>query len=151
MNNNKIIYSTDPVEWIIRASMDYDFAKHGYDNMYPKPLEAICELCQKCAEKAIKAVYLALPDYTDGYPRTHDIDFLLNQIKNFVQYDENFKFYSVLLTGFKGKFNYPANIEIDETITKKGLDYTKEILKWAKEVVYHKDHIIKQKTSEIQK
>ena len=87
-NKEKIKYSTDPIDWILRAAEELDAAEHLFKTMYPKPLEVITGLCQQCAEKSVKSVYLALENYKNSYPTTHDVKFLLIQIKNYVKYDK---------------------------------------------------------------
>lgn len=44
------------MEWISRAYSDRDSALFLYENMYPKPLEVICYLCQQASEKALKSL-----------------------------------------------------------------------------------------------
>lgn len=125
--SDKVEFSQDPIDWILRSAMDYETAKHLSETMFPMPVEVICGLCQQCAEKSVKAVYLALDDYNQPYPQVHDIRFLLNQIKRYVQFDKKLITYGAYLTPFKIQQSYPSNIEIDEVMMKKGLEYSKEI------------------------
>ena len=71
-------------------------AKHLYEKYYPKPLEIICFHCQQSAEKSVKAI-IVLNGSQGGMPKKHNIDMLLNQIKNMVDVDEKYYDYSDIL------------------------------------------------------
>lgn len=134
--------ASDSHEWLARAAMDLDSAIFLFNNRYPKPLEVIGSLCQQCAEKSVKGVYLALDNYEYPFPKIHEVAALLEQIKNYVKYDKSFPNKGSFMRTFKQSV-YPDNeIDIDEEMVKQGLIYAAEIHKWAKEVIYEKKHIV---------
>lgn len=146
-NKENDIWEDDPHKWLHRADRAMISAESLFATVYPRPLEIIGAICQLSAEESIKAIYLALPGYKYNYPRSHDIGFMLQQLKNYVEIKNSFLKYADLLTGFKTKMLYPSRIEPDESIIKKGIDITKEIHKWAEEIVIHKKHLINKNLS----
>lgn len=74
-------------KWIDMAEMDYGVAKHLYETYYPKPYEIICYHCQQSAEKIIKGIIIET-GATGGMPKSHDLSFLLNQIKNQISIED---------------------------------------------------------------
>ena len=75
-------------QWMAYAEKDLAVAKHLLQTFHPQPLEIICYHCQQSAEKAIKAVYIAL-GIPGGLPRKHDLTFILEQMKNRVSVEES--------------------------------------------------------------
>ena len=72
------------------AENDLAVAKHLMATFYPKPLEIVCYYCQQAAEKAVKAVYVAL-DIPGGVPKKHDLSFLLAQMRRCVPVAEDMR------------------------------------------------------------
>ena len=114
-------------QWIEMAELDYGVAKHLYETYYPKPLEIICYHCQQAAEKTLKAVIIASGAQA-GMPKSHDLSFLLNQIKNQVAVEERFYDYADELTPYGVAVRYPSELFLEERHAVDALKMTKEIL-----------------------
>lgn len=114
-------------QWIEMAELDYGVAKHLYETYYPKPLEIICYHCQQAAEKALKAVIIA-SGAQGGMPKSHDLSFLLNQIKNQVAVEERFYDYADELTPYGVAVRYPSELFLEERHAVDALKMAKEIL-----------------------
>ena len=99
----------DAKEWLAYAQSDLGVAKHLYDNYYPKPLEIICFHCQQSAEKAVKSI-IVLNGSQGGLPKKHNIDLLLNQIKNMVVVDEKYYDYADTLEPYSVSMRYPNEL-----------------------------------------
>ena len=121
-------------EWFDLAAMDYGVAKHLFDNYHPKPLEIICFHCQQAAEKVIKAVIVSFGEQ-GGMPKLHDLSFLLGQLKNMVSIDEKYYDYADTLTPYGVSLRYPHELFLEEYHAVQALNYTKEIMDWANNVV----------------
>ena len=114
-------------QWIEMAELDYGVAKHLYETYYPKPLEIICYHCQQSAEKTLKAVIIASGAQA-GMPKSHDLSFLLNQIKNQVAVEERFYDYADELTPYGVAVRYPSELFLEERHAVEALKMAKEIL-----------------------
>ena len=114
-------------QWIEMAELDYGVAKHLYETYYPKPLEIICYHCQQAAEKTLKAVIIASGAQA-GMPKSHDLSFLLNQIKNQVAVEERFYDYADELTPYGVAVRYPSELFLEERHAVEALKMAKEIL-----------------------
>ena len=117
--------------WMSFAAQDFDVAKHLYDNYYPRPLEIICYHCQQAAEKAIKAVIIS-QGAPGGVPKSHDLVFLLNQIKNRV-YVEDIYQEAAALTPYGVTARYPGEIDLEERNAARAIECAEVILTWARE------------------
>lgn len=124
----------DVQRWIDYAESDLAVAKHLLDTFFPKPLEIICYHCQQSAEKAIKAVYLALA-MPGGLPRKHDLTFLLEQMKHRVAIPEEMFDQADELNSFSVAVRYPSEIQIDEPKVHLTIRYASSILDWAKAAI----------------
>ena len=121
-------------QWLDMADMDLGVAKHLMENYYPKPLEIICYHCQQAAEKAIKAVVIS-QGTKGGMPKLHDLSFLLNQVKNFVNIEEKYYDYADTLTPYGVAVRYPNELFIEEHHAKEAIQYAEEIVQWAHAVM----------------
>lgn len=121
----------DVQSWIAFAETDLGVAKHLAATYYPKPLEIICYHCQQAAEKAIKALYLAL-QIPGGLPRKHDLSFLLNQMRDSVPIPPEIRQYADRLNVYGVIVRYPAEISIDEQRTALAIQFAGAIVCWAK-------------------
>lgn len=121
-------------QWLDMAEMDYGVAKHLFENYHPKPFEIICYHCQQAAEKAIKAVIVS-KGTQGGLPKLHDLSFLLNQIKKFVEIEEKYYDYADALTPYGVSIRYPNELFLEERHAKEALHYTDEILTWIKTII----------------
>lgn len=121
-------------QWLDMADMDLGVAKHLMENYYPKPLEIICYHCQQAAEKAIKAVVIS-QGTKGGMPKLHDLSFLLNQVKNFVNIEEKYYDYADTLTPYGVAVRYPNELFIEEHHAKEAIQYAEEIAQWAHAVM----------------
>ena len=116
--------------WLEYAENDLAVAKHLMATFYPKPLEIVCYYCQQAAEKAVKAVYVAL-DIPGGVPKKHDLSFLLAQMRRCVPVAEDMLDHADELNAFGVLVRYPNEIRIDEAATAASIRYADEILAWA--------------------
>ncbi len=119
--------------WFDFAEKDLAVAHHLMDTMHPKPLEIICYHCQQCAEKSIKAVYLAL-ELPGGLPKKHDLSFLLEQMKNRVSVSEKMLDHADELNAYGVVVRYPNQIEIEEYQAVRSIRFAEEFFCWAKAV-----------------
>ncbi|MBS6721813.1 MAG: HEPN domain-containing protein [Clostridiales bacterium] len=117
-------------KWMYMARQDYGVSQHLFNTYYPKPLEIICYHCQQAAEKSIKAVILA-QGAPGGMPKSHDLSFLLNQIKNYVVIDEKYYDYADILNPYGVVVRYPSELNLVERNAEKAIEYAGEIIAWA--------------------
>ena len=120
------------------AKQDYGVAKHLYENYYPKPYEIICYHCQQAVEKALKALIIAF-GAEGGLPRSHDLSFLLNQIKNKVKIDEKYYDYADTLTPYGVSIRYPNELFLEERHSQDAIKMSEEMLIWIEELVNKKE------------
>lgn len=90
--------------------------------------------CQQAAEKAIKAVVIS-QGTKGGMPKLHDLSFLLNQVKNFVNIEEKYYDYADTLTPYGVAVRYPNELFIEEHHAKEAIQYAEEIAQWAHAVM----------------
>lgn len=121
-------------EWLDFAQMDLSSAKHLYDTFYPRPLQIICYHCQQAAEKALKAVIVA-KGKPGGMPKMHDLEFLLNQMKNYVEIKEELWDYAEALTPYGIEIRYPGGTEVTDEQAELGLKYADALYSWAIEEI----------------
>lgn len=127
--------------WLKAANLDYEVSRHLFEYYYPKPLEIICYHCQQSAEKATKAVILSI-GLPGGLPKTHDISFLLSQMKNYVSVDEKFYDYADVLNVYATQARYPNELELEESNAAKALEYANELLRWSEKAIESKNQKI---------
>ena len=94
-------------------------------------MEIICYHCQQAAEKAIKALYVAL-DIPGGIPRKHDLSFLLRQISGNVRVPESINNSAIELDPYGIIVRYPGDDRVDDALTKRAIEQAKAIMEWAK-------------------
>lgn len=123
-------------KWIDMAEMDYGVAKHLFETYYPKPYEIICYHCQQSAEKIIKSIIIAYGSQ-GGLPKSHDLSFLMNQIKNRVSIQAKFYDYADELTPYGVVVRYPSELFLEERHAKEALEMADELLKWGKDRHYN--------------
>lgn len=121
-------------KWIDMAEMDYGVAKHLYETYYPKPYEIICYHCQQSAEKIIKGIIIA-SSVKGGMPKSHDLSFLMNQIKNQVPIQDELYDYADELTPYGVAVRYPNELFLEEHHARTALKMADEIIKWGKTVI----------------
>lgn len=117
-------------EWLDFADKDLSSARHLYETFYPRPLQIICYHCQQAAEKALKAVIIA-KGKPGGMPKMHDLEFLLNQMKNYTNITEELWDYAEALTPYGIEIRYPGGTEISDEQAELGLKYADAIYSWA--------------------
>ena len=120
--------------WLEFAKTDLGVAKHLNDSYFPKPLEIICYHCQQSAEKAIKALIIAL-GLQDGIPKKHNLSFLLEQIKNMIDIPEKYYDYADALTPYGIAVRYPNELFIEERRVSEAIIYAEEIITWAEDEI----------------
>ena len=117
-------------EWLRFAKQDFDVAKHLYETFYPRPLETICYHCQQSAEKGIKAVTMTF-GAPGGVPKSHDLVFLLNQIRNLTDVEEIYPQASAL-TPYGVTARYPGEMDMEDRNAQQALAYAEIILDWCR-------------------
>lgn len=121
---------SEVVMWLRFAKTDLGVAEHLDKEYYPKPFEIICYHCQQAAEKAVKALIIAL-DIPGGIPKKHNLTFLLSQIRNYVKIPEKFFDYTDSLTPYGIAVRYPGELQIEDFHVREALVYAREIVAWA--------------------
>lgn len=121
-------------EWLDFAKMDLSSARHLYETFYPRPLQIICYHCQQAAEKALKAVIVA-KGKPGGMPKMHDLEFLLNQMKNYTDIKEELWDYAEALTPYGIEIRYPGGTELSDEQAELGLKYADTLYSWAREEI----------------
>ena len=121
-------------KWVDMAEMDYGVAKHLYETYYPKPYEIICYHCQQSAEKIIKGIIIA-GGSKGGMPKSHDLSFLMNQIKNQTYIEDKLYDYADELTPYGVAVRYPSELFLEEHHVRDALKMADEIMKWGKTVI----------------
>ena len=130
----------DVQRWLDFAENDLAIEKRLLETSHPKPLEIICYHCQQAAEKAIKAVYIAV-GMPGGIPKKHDLSFLLEQMKHRVTISEALLDHADDLNSYSVIVRYPNEIQIDERKVLLSVRYADEIMNWAKEAINFHDMI----------
>jgi HEPN domain-containing protein len=97
-------------------------------------LEIICYHCQQAAEKAIKAIVVS-KGTQGGMPKLHDLSFLLNQVKNFVEIEEKYFDYADALTPYGVAVRYPNELFLEEHHARNAIRYADEIVQWVYGVI----------------
>jgi len=116
-------------EWIRFAQMDYDHAVKTVETHYPIPIEIICYHCQQSVEKILKAFII---QKSGSLIKTHDLDVLLNQCK---QYSSDFDIFVGAcenLSLYATQTRYPSDIELTETEMRQAIKDTSLILNFTK-------------------
>ncbi len=113
------------------ADMDFGVAKHLFETYHPKPCGIICYHCQQCAEKAIKAIIIAV-GVTGDAPKVHDLSYLLNQIADKIEIDEKYYDYADTLTPYGVSVRYPNELFLEERHAEKAVQMAGVILEWSK-------------------
>lgn len=122
--------------WISRAADDLEAMEQLWDNNNrPKKLEVICHLAHQCVEKSFKAVLFRCGITIETLPKTHDLMYLYQKL-GIVDNKEVYKYrkYITLLNSFGPNFRYPNPMDIDEDITERVINYTRELHKLACEI-----------------
>jgi HEPN domain-containing protein len=99
--------------------MDADYARHGFDNMHPKPLELICYHTQQSTEKLLKGFIVA---NETAPPKTHNLIFLLDACVQFYGGFDSIRTCLGKLNSYSSQPRYPYEIEITEEDTKQALN-----------------------------
>ena len=127
MDNNSLVQ-----RWIEYSDQDLNLAKYVSENMYPKPIEAICYHCQQSAEKALKAYLIHSNIKPD---RTHDLTFLRKECEKF---DNGFATIALAcsrLNPYSVKPHYPDELEITDSDSQLALQDAEQINKFVKSKV----------------
>ena len=122
--------------WISRAADDLEAMEQLWDNNNrPKKLEVICHLAHQCVEKSFKAGVVRRGITIETLPKTHDLMYLYQKL-GIVDNKEGYKYrkYITLLNSFGPNFRYPNPMDIDEDITERVINYTRELHKLACEI-----------------
>ena len=117
--------------WLEYAQRDLDVAKHLQQHFQPTPYEIICYQCQQAAEKALKALYIALA-IPGGIPRTHDLSLLLDQMRRSVSISDDIYDLADELTPYDTAARYPGDLFFDAGSTQTALTAAEQLLAWAR-------------------
>ena len=122
------------MSWLSSAEQDLRVAKHLEKTFYPKPLEIICYHCQQAAEKAVKAiiVYYGCPG---GLPRSHDVSFLLSQIKNRCDISEDLYDSADTLSPYGVAVRYPSELFLEAKHASDAIIHSEKIYSWAASII----------------
>lgn len=120
--------------WMEYAENDLAVAKHLMATFRPEPVGIVCYHCQQAAEKAFKAVYIAL-GVPGGIPKKHDLSFLLEQMKRRVSVTEDMLDHADELNAFSVAVRYPSELKMDEQKAVVSIRYADEMIAWAKDVL----------------
>ena len=111
-------------QWIFLAKQNLDVAKNSAKNMYPMPVETICNQCQQSVEKDLKG-YLFLN--REEFPKTHDLSELLAMCidinPNFAKFVKQCTF----LTKFAVMPKYPNELQLTDDDAKAAIRFAEEI------------------------
>ena len=118
--------------WLNFAEIDLGVAKHLNETYYPKPVEVICYHCQQSAEKAIKALMIKA-GYRDNPPKTHNLSFLLQQIKKMIDIPEEYYDKADILTPYGIAARYPNELLIEEKHVAEAIESAGDILQWVQD------------------
>lgn len=116
--------------WLLRAKSSYEMAKVSTTEVL---YEDRCYALQQAAEKAIKAIFISIDE---KFPYTHDISFLLRNLKSEgIQIPTDIQ-KSGLLTTYATQTRYPGLLSpVLEEEFLNALLITERILSWAEEVI----------------
>lgn len=137
-----IIDSEDEYKvWMVYAQSDYDCAEYLTEApLHPRPYNIICYHYQQAAEKIAKALIVYYKT-SGGISKVHDVEFLLNQVKNLVKKDKGVELTEELvnmasdISIYASEPRYPNEFPADESDVIKARKYCTEIMKWAKDVM----------------
>ncbi len=90
--------------------------------------------CQQAVEKMIKGIIIAV-EIPGGMPKSHDLSFLLNLVKNRISVPEKIYDYADELTPYGVAIRYPNELFLEERHAKTALQMTQEALEWGKEII----------------
>lgn len=121
-------------DWLEYAKMDLDGAELLNTAKYPKPVELVCYHCQQCGEKAVKTLIVHY-GFSSTMPKTHDINFLLDQIKNKVKVPNDIYNHAAYLTKYGVETRYPNSLDLTEDDADLVIKYANEIYDWTKSIV----------------
>lgn len=127
--------------WLSFARIDFESAKYlNGAPFHPRPLNVICYHCQQAAEKAAKALIVYFGSQ-GGMPKSHDISFLLNQIRNIIREQKGIEIENdfIMMADSLSKYGtaprYPNEIDVEEYHVKKALADSETFLKWVDNVI----------------
>lgn len=98
---------------------------------YPSSYEIICYHCQQSVEKVIKGIIIESGS-KGGMPKSHDLSFLMNQIKKQVSIQDKFYDYADELTPYGVIVRYPSELFLEEHHVRDALKMADEIIRWGK-------------------
>jgi len=124
-------------EWIRYAESAYVLANKG--KVSTKVLyNDLCFEAQQSAEKAIKALLIF---YNIKFPKTHDIEYLLNLLKQAKVDIPEVVRDAKILTDYANLSRYPDSFDtIDKKEYKQAIKLTEKVLKWAKSIIEKKEN-----------
>ncbi len=92
-------------EWIKKAEADFTSAKREARARKNPNYDAACFFCQQCMEKYLKA---RLVEADIPFPKTHDLEVLLDLVVSEQPFWESLRPQLAELTGYATAFRYPG-------------------------------------------
>jgi HEPN domain-containing protein len=111
-------------QWIHLAEEDLAIAEQSATNMYPPPVERICNLCQAVAERYLK-VFLVYHDIE--FKRTHDLITIQKLCESVNPDFSRLSSQTIILTDYGVLPRYPNELQIDESDMKTALQYARDV------------------------
>ncbi|MDR2592526.1 MAG: HEPN domain-containing protein [Chitinispirillales bacterium] len=133
-------YNIDVREWIRFALMDFDVALNEAKRYRP-PIEIICYHCQQAAEKMLKAYTIA---QKSALKKTHDLETLIEECKQFSPDFSNIKSNCVMLSSYVSGARYPSEIELTEYEMKQAIKNAQQVLDFTKSKLKELGHEYKE-------
>lgn len=128
----------DPCEWLNRARSSLSLAYAQSDETY---YEDLCYQAEQAAEKAIKAIFIALKRH---FPYTHDIHLLVTLLEDDGVEIPDEIFQAGRLTVYAVQTRYPGfSIPIDENHYRQALSLAESVIVWSERVItslVYQDH-----------
>ncbi len=112
-------------EWIKKAEADFTSAIREYRARKNPNYDAACFFCQQCLEKYLKA---RLVNAGISFPKTHDLEVLLELVVPKEPLWESFRLQLAELTGYATAFRYPGE-SATQTMSKAALKSTRALRK----------------------
>lgn len=116
-------------QWLVFAEEDLVWAE---SSLKGEIWRGVCFACQQSFEKYLKAYLTA---YNINFPKTHDLNKLLNLCAKIDQNFEGFHEAGVILTPYVGTTRYPdlGNLEFSSEQANQALKFTKQLKNFIEE------------------
>ena len=99
----------DTTGWVTKAEGDFNSARALLEQVTEGLIDNVCYLCQQCAEKYLKAF---LREHDVDFPRTHDLEALLEMCSQIERDFDQLSVDAQTLTDYASDIRYPGVIAI---------------------------------------